>query len=122
MSILSKNQNITPEWLRAHGWEKDGWGSIQWRKEHNATVWCKIYKYVDNKGWDRSVEVIWFPKDFEGYVTDYGYGMLGKVFFNLTDSAKRNPVFKCEDVHDLTAFISSILTQLKEDPYKFICN
>lgn len=122
MSILSGNQSITPEWLLSNDWEKDGWGSISWRKEHNAAVWCKIYKYTDNNDWERSVEVIWFPKDFEGYVTGYGYGMQGMAFFNLSDSPKRNPVSKCEDVHDLTTFISATLTQLKKDPYQFICN
>lgn len=121
MSILSNNNEITPEWLHTNGWEKDGWGSLQWRKEHNATVWCKTHKYTDAAGYKRSVEVIWFPKDFEGYVTNYGYNMKGMVFFNITDSVKRNPVFKCEDVHDLTTFISTIITHLKKDSY-IICN
>ena len=119
MSILSKNQSITPEWLRANGWKKDGWGSLSWRKEHNATIWSKIYDYTSNKG-RRHIEVIWFPKDFEGYVTDYGYDMKGMVFFCTSDSSKKCPKMECEDVHDLTVFISTILTQLKKDPYKYI--
>ena len=112
MSILSEKQDITPEWLQANGWTKDGWGSLYWRKTHNAGIWYKEYEYLDNWGWSRIVEVIWFPKDFEGYVVDYGYDMGGKVFFNLTDSMRRNPVHECEDAHDLTTFISATLKKL----------
>lgn len=114
MSILSERQDITPKWLQANGWTKDGWGSPHWRKTHNATIWYKEYEYTDNWGWPRPVEVIWFPKDFDGYVVDYGYDMGGKAFFNLNDSIRHTPVQECEDVHDLTTFISATLKQLKK--------
>lgn len=120
MSILSNNSKITPKWLRANGWEKDGWGSIRWRKEHNATVWCKIYTFEDNDGLDRTVEVIWFPKDFDGYVVGFGFNMKGMVLFLTSASPKRNPVSKCEDIYDLTTFISNIIKRLKKDFYKYV--
>lgn len=108
MSILGSDK-ITEEWLRLNGFEKDGWGSINTRKQKNTTCWSKVV-VVDSYN---VFEIIWFPEGFEGYVTSLPDAQNHVMFMGFGSCES----MQCDDIYDMVVFVENKIKELYQSSW-----
>lgn len=124
MSILKENTKITWTWLKAQGFWKDGWGSPDYRKEHNT----KMYETIrENELEDLGItwQILYFPKTFEGmfYYSGTRVDVAGRVVMTRTSDASNecfiSPIVKSPA--EIEMFIQQVFSESWEkfSSYKY---
>lgn len=119
MSILG-SQAVTKQWLSRNGFKKDGWGSPYTRRMYDTTCYIRQVDITEYS----SIEIIFFPKGFEGYVTAFHMGHIasGKSMLEHDHvmilghywDALHAPFIKVDDVNDIITFFNQVVDELSD--------